>query len=243
MKKINKLLLMSGIATLLIFFNACINDEDKDSYGISKITFLPELNLVDEGKIYVVEKSVTFVEPGYAAFAGTDDITDAVTVKGTVDVNTAGMYLLEYIAVNPEGFSTTKTRNVFVADLNNPFAGDLSGAYTSSIVRVAGSASSSRGPYTVYLDKLAEGLYHVEDFLGGWYWVGSAYGTAYAYDGIILVHSDGSIDMKWSNTAVGWGDGARLYSPAYDAANSTFTWGAQMLDATTYIFNVTLVKQ
>jgi hypothetical protein len=243
MKKISKLLVMSGIITSMILFNACVNDEDKDSYGISKATFLPELNLVNEGEINVVLKGVAFVEPGYAAFAGTDDISDAVVVKGAVDINSAGMYTLEYVAVNPEGFSTSKTRNVFVAEIKDPFVGDLSGNYTSTIIRVTSSASANRGPYTLSLDKLDEGLYHVQDLLGGWYWIGSSYGTAYAYDGIILVHSAGNIDLQWSNTNVGWGDGAGLISPAYDSGTSTFTWGSQMLDATAYIFNVTLVKQ
>ncbi len=240
--KFNILYFAAIIATVLLL-TACNNDEDKDSYGISKVTSLPKLTLTNEGEITVIGKGSSFVEPGYTALAGTVDITNAVLVKGSVNTSVAGMYTIEYVAVNPEGFTTTKMRNVFVADLTDPLTEDISGEYTSNVIRTTATASAKRGPYTLNLEKLVTGLYYVDDFLGGWYWIGSNYGTSYAYDGIILVKSSGEVVLQWSNTDTGWGDGAVLNSPVYIAATKTFTWGAQMGDASQYMFNVTLVKK
>lgn len=45
-----------------------------------------------------------------------EDITESVQIKGSVDVNTPGIYNLVYAAYNEDGFAKTFTRTVYVAD-------------------------------------------------------------------------------------------------------------------------------
>lgn len=243
MKNTVRFLLMISIAAFAVLLTACVSDEDKDSYGLAKVTTFPELSLTDEDKILIVSKGAQYAEPGYSAFVGEDDITGEVTIAGSVDTNVEGMYILTYTATNAEGYSMNKSRKVFVAEvLNSPVAEDLSGTYTSSVIREqAGTAPISRGPYTQVLTSLGDGFYYVQDFLGGYYWIGANYGTAYAYDGIICVDAAGVVTLKWSNNLAGWADGAIFVGEAvYEAGKLTFS--SQMGSAAQYTFNVTLEK-
>ena len=68
-----------------------------------------------------------FKDPGYTASDNTDgDLTDAVTVTGSVDTSTAGEYTLTYTATDSFGNVATVTRTVIVASLGavSPDSGD-----------------------------------------------------------------------------------------------------------------------
>ncbi|MEA4937036.1 MAG: DUF5012 domain-containing protein [Paludibacter sp.] len=207
--------------------------------GYDKVTYYPTLNLQEEGEFYVIPVGGNYVDPGYSSFFNGEDVTSDVNVVSNVNTSEPGMYEVSYSVTSTDGFVLTKVRNVVVAG-TDPLMTDLSGAYKSNITRVPGG---DRGPFTINLGKLANGLYTVEDFLGGWYWYGSGYGQSYGYNGVIFVKSSGEVVFIWSNPAVGWSDGANLTSPAYNAATHTFTWAAKMNAASQYVFNVTLVKQ
>ena len=246
MKKILRFLFITSVTISAILFNSCKSDEDKASYGLSKVTTFPVLSLVDEGKIVVVSKGAQYTEPGYTAFVGENDITGSVVVGGSVNGNVEKMYVLTYTATNEEGYSVTKTRNVLVADTPNPTTDNLAGSYTSSITRVNNGVPGKRGPYTQSLTGLGHGLYYVQDLLGGWYWIGSNYGLGYAYDGVIYVNNSGAVSLKWANESAGWGDGAIFVDAAgnlYDAGSHTITFSTQMGSVNYMTFNVTLVKQ
>jgi hypothetical protein len=80
----------------------------------------------------------TFTDPG--ATAG-DNCSATVQVSGTVDINTAGTYTLEYVAIDPQGnTSATVTRIVTVIDVvpptvlvNSPITVELGADGTASI--------------------------------------------------------------------------------------------------------------
>lgn len=233
------------VSTVLI--SSCKSDEDKDSYGLSKITTFPVMTLTNENVIMVVNKGTQYVDPGYSAFVGDDDITSTVTVTGTVNVNTPGYYRLTYTAKNPEGYSVSKLREVIVVAFADATTNDLAGEYTSSVVRYNAGVPANRGPYSQILTKLdanVPGLYIVQDLLGGWYWIGSAYGLAYAYDGIIFVETSGVVSLMWANEHVGWSDGAIFVGKGtYNAGAKQITFSTQMGSVDYMTFNVTLVKK
>ena len=62
-----------------------------------------------------------YVEPGYTATDDTDgDITDMVTITGTVDTNTLGTYTISYTVSDSSGNTATQTRTVTVLPNTQP---------------------------------------------------------------------------------------------------------------------------
>lgn len=74
----------------------------------------PELTLKG-ASVIMLRKGKTYVEPGYTAQDNCDgDITQKVTVNGTVNGNKTGIYILEYSVQDNYGNITTVTRKVIV---------------------------------------------------------------------------------------------------------------------------------
>ncbi|GHS90440.1 hypothetical protein FACS1894201_11770 [Bacteroidia bacterium] len=223
----------------LLSLNGCKKDEDKASAKLSSVTTFPILTLLGDDIIGVAQGGV-FTDPGYEAAVGSTNVTNQVTVTGAVNTAVVGFYTLTYTVKNEQNYSATATRRVWVGDVSNAITTDLSGDYTMTCVRTTATATVNRGPYQTTLTKLCDGNYYVEDFLGGYYWIGAAYGVAYAYEGVIKVASDGTVTLVYTNLGRGWGDGASLDFASY--ASNVITWGARMNDADTYLFTVTLTK-
>ncbi|MDA0196345.1 MAG: DUF5011 domain-containing protein [Bacteroidetes bacterium] len=75
----------------------------------------------------VINVGDAYTDPGAEAFLGTEP-TD-ITVDGTVDPNTAGIYVINYLASNAEGFEATNSRTVVVLE-TAPSALDLTGTWS-----------------------------------------------------------------------------------------------------------------
>ena len=118
-----KNIIYSILVCLPFVFGAC----DKSTDDTSKVTYFVTLEREGDEKI-VLEKGQPFVEPGYYAEMNGEDITESVQIKGSVDVNTPGIYNLVYAAYNEDGFAKTFTRTVYVAD--NTASPLKSGIYT-----------------------------------------------------------------------------------------------------------------
>lgn len=82
---------------------------------------------VTGGPYLYVDLGSSFEDPGVIATAG-ENVLD-VEISGTVDTSTPGVYILEYSAVNEDGFPATTTRYVAVGDQEVAFGRDLSGTY------------------------------------------------------------------------------------------------------------------
>ena len=88
-----KNIIYSILVCLPFVFGAC----DKSTDDTSKVTYFVTLEREGDEKI-VLEKGQPFVEPGYYAEMNGEDITESVQIKGSVDVNTPGIYNLVYAA-------------------------------------------------------------------------------------------------------------------------------------------------
>lgn len=130
---------------------------NKDSFnypagyvGTSKITYYPAVTLT--GSTYMaVAKGSTYTDPGAAATAGGQSIK--VTTTGTVNTSAVGVYLVNYTAINSDGFPATATRYVAVYStdataVNNDFSG--------SYLRAATGASA-------VWTKIAPGVYTISN--------------------------------------------------------------------------------
>ncbi len=79
---------------------------------------LPELRL-QGGQTAFIMAGDAYAEPGYTASDKYDgDMTAAVSVRGSVDSNTPGIYTIEYSVANHFGNAATQTRTVYVVPRN-----------------------------------------------------------------------------------------------------------------------------
>lgn len=248
MKKIFRFLLITSVTLSAILFNSCLSDEDKDSYGLSKITIFPTLDLVDEGDVLYLPLGEAYEEPGFSALVGTEDIAASVIVT-SIDVSAVGLKTVTYTATNAEGYSVSKTRDVYVYDADGVNTDDLSGNYESVITRTALStgATANRGPFTLTLTKGCDGHYFCSDLLAGWYWIGGgATYAAYHYNGIIRVAANGAVTSDCIGTTPWGGYAYFLPGATYDFGTGVMTFvstGDEISGLNAYQWACTLTKK
>lgn len=228
------------IRNLLIFASVCFITAascKKDSKGISFITTYAEVELKGNSTVFS-QVGQPFAEPGYSAKEGEKDLTQAVVIKSNVDINTPGIYSISYSATNTDGYSSSQSRTVVVADKTAP----LNGYYRSNITRDYNGATANRGPYTMLVFGMGNNQYYVQDLLGRWYDVGSAYGAAYAGSGVIKLNADNTFQLV-SSKALGFGatSAPKFFDVAtYTPGTKTIKLNTIMGDTPTMFFKVTL---
>ena len=121
--------------------------------GHSTVTFFPTFTMEGEKYLSLV-KGENYTEPGVSAKEGTADLP--VTVSGTVDTNTPGVYDITYSATNKDNFSASVTRTVAVLPAAEQAGVDISGQYEY----VANTS------YTSTIQKLGPGFYLVNNVWG-----------------------------------------------------------------------------
>lgn len=92
----------------------------------SQVTEYAEFE-VTGGEYVYWQLGEAFTDPGVVALAGGEALE--VSINGSVDVNTPGVYPLTYSAVNADGFAASTVRFVAVGDKDVAFNRDLSGLY------------------------------------------------------------------------------------------------------------------
>ena len=213
---------------------------DDESEGKSRITYYPTIEL--EGGTVIVAKGSQYVEPGYTSIMGGEDVSDEVVVSGSVDTSTHGVYTLTYTTKkNEDGFGASASRKVIVLDMSSPVEGIYLVDGANSYRDYNGQVAYNRSNLEILILDNYDGTYHVEDLIGGWYYLRAGYGINYAMDGQISINDDGTVNML-SSYVRGWGDAADAFSGSYDAATSTFTWDVTYTDYP-FIFHVILTKE
>lgn len=231
------------VSALIVGAVMSLSSCTEESAGISKVTTFPVITLKGNASIGVA-KGQPYVDPGFTALEGTNDISSKVVVKGSVDVNVSGPYKLVYEATNSDGFKRSVERTVIVYDKSSISSVDISGNYSSRITRkvLSTGVTANRGPFTIVVTKLADGLFQIDDLLGGWYYYGSNYGVGYAGLGYIVLKADNTISIAYS-TIPSWSDSVKFYATStYDPATGKIFLNSMMNAATNYEFAVTLSK-
>jgi hypothetical protein len=225
------------IALMLVAFAISGCEKELTSEGVSKLTYYVTFELTG-GTSYLSPLGTPFVDPGYKAMEGSTDVTDKVTVEGTVDANTVGLYDLTYSATNVDGFPASETRTVIVYDPAAP-ATDLSGNYLSDVSRP--SPPRSFTGLSVTISKVAPGVFYVSDLLGGFYDQGAnyMYGPLYALTGYIQLNTDNTLSYISSYNAA-WGDSANSFTNGvFNPATKGLSWKVNYTSSN-YNYNVTL---
>ena len=214
MKKIISLFALA--AFVLVGFSSCDYDGKDDAYVTNYVSI--DLN---EGSTYLVPVGTAYVEPGYTATEGTEDVTSKVVVSGDVDPNTMGIYDVTYSAANKDGFSASVTRKVLVYDPE--VTANISGTY--KVKNTDGSQSLfDRYPVignSVTLTQEAPGLYSISDFWGGLYDVTVGYGSSYRCKGYFALGKDNSITGLSSSDP--WNNKMTSVTGSYDPETGKVT--------------------
>lgn len=193
---------------------------DDDSEGKSRITYYPTIEL-QGGSYYVAAKGSEWKDPGYVSLMGGEDVTDLVTITGKVDTSKPGLYTLTYTTTeNEDGFGSSTTRKVVVADPNDPVEGLYWNDAKSYRLR-AGAEVEYGKSYPLLVFSNGDGTYDVDDMLGGWYYYRAGYGIDYAMHATVSVADDGTVTLEDAGVP-GWGDSYDSYEVTFDKETGTF---------------------
>jgi len=188
---------------------------EKDTEGVSKETAFANFEMTGD-PILFLKPGATFTDPGVKATESGANLE--VKSTGTVNTSVAGVYQINYAAVNSDGYPGTTSRQVVVFEATPEVASlDLSGSY----------ARNTNGSLAVFT-KIAPGVYSVSN-------PGGAPGTNLV---VIAFHrtpttvaipqqvsNDGSVTSSTGNTfnpatnTLVW----TIINPGYGTAARTFT--------------------
>lgn len=220
-----KILFYTLMLCLSSFALTSCND-DNDELTDAKVTYYPTLE-IQGAKFVEVPIGTTYTELGCKGVLRGEDCTSGIVTSGTVDINTPGLYYINYTYTNEQGYKTSTQRTVAVCDPS--ITTDIAGTYTvqngSYRDYNSGTVSEFKG-YKVSVTKAAPGLFYVSDLMGGYYDQGAGYGENYAMTGYIQLLSDNTLKVLSSHIA-GWGDSLDSFENGkYDSETGTITYDA-----------------
>lgn len=232
MKFYNYFLIVASFVFLLM---SC----EKDTKNTSRVTYYVDFELNDE-PVMTIPLGDNFVDPGVVAMEGENDITSTVTVSGNVNSESVGVYIINYSALNVDGFPSSVSRTVIVYDPN--ISTNIAGTYTTAegTHRYSPAVGITDYPgYKATLTELAPGVYQVDDFLAGYYAVRAGYGSSYAMRGYLKLNEDNTLTLL-SSFISGWGDSLLGFEGKYDTSTGVIEWSARYVS--NMVFNVILTK-
>lgn len=185
-----KNILFIFIAVLSVSFSSC----EKEYEDEARITYFPNFVMEGEPVVYhlvgtpYTDASVTATEDSKALEVNVSVVGDMAGYKGTtVKSDVVDKYIISYSAKNSDGYEGTASREVLVGpkgDLIN----SIEGIYVSDVQR--GPAFVAGPPYNqmnaIFITKTGEKTYSISDAIGGYYYIGRAYGYDYAAQGAVI---------------------------------------------------------
>lgn len=193
-------------------FTSC--NDDNDQLTDTRVTNYILLTVNGDEVVYVDANS-TYTDEGCTAEAGGQDVTSKVQTINPVDTKTIGPYIVTYRATNEDGFSSEAYRYVYVG---SPLVGTVADGSYRQTYNGDGSPKAQVAWSGFNIEMLTDGngLYWVEDLMGGYYEQRAGYGSRYAMNGYLQVNADNTVEMVGGGGVPGWGD-------AYDDfANGVF---------------------
>lgn len=158
------------------------------SEDISKVTYFASLELKGESAMKI-NLNETYVEPGFTATEGDEDITSKVKISGAVNSAVSDIYTLIYSVANVDGFSVSEQRDVLVA------APTFDSAYYGETK--IGNRHYVNAP--IHIMDNGDGTYAIDDIMGGFQFHGLNAGLEPAYDlhaeAVIKLNDDNSISL------------------------------------------------
>lgn len=217
--------------SLILVLGSC----EKETENISSITYFPDFVMTGESEIIhtlgapYTDGAVTATESGKSLEVKVSVVGEFTGYKGAVvNTNVADKYIITYAATNSDGFDGIITRTVYVA----PPAGDLvtsiEGMYYGNVQRApsfAVTAQYSNLAY-IFITKTGANTYEISDALGGYYFLGRAYGYNYAAQGTVITAVDiAANNFTFTQAEIpGFGNVVDLSEFVVDAASKTISF-------------------
>ncbi len=174
--------LLSTIALSALLLTSC----EKESEGLTRTTYYPVLNVV--GGSVVMSIGDSYTEQGCTAILNGVDVTDKIKTTNNIDNTKPGVYSVNYLIVNEDGFAASASRNVYVTNGKN-----FDNLYLSEC------QYGSRHYYDLPINIVdnGDGTYLIDDILGGFYALGRYPGYPYDFyaEAVIQVNPDNSISL------------------------------------------------
>lgn len=220
------------IVFVLSLVSSC---DDKETEGISRITYYVDLELNGETNLFW-PINTPFVDPGFTAISNGEDVSNDVTVTGSVNANEFGSYPIKYLAYNDDGFPKEVVRNVYVYEpAESPITSALWNTTSNSYRNSDGAITVYGSSYPLLIQQKEAGLFYISDYLGGYYQYRAGYGVAYSAQGYFRLKEDNTLEFVSGNVA-GWGDSVDgLVDAKYDPDTNTLSWGAEYAGMTFYV--------
>ncbi|MDD4438078.1 MAG: DUF5012 domain-containing protein [Tissierellia bacterium] len=233
--------------SLILIFVFFLFSCGKETEGLSRITYYVDLELKGNSTEFI-NLGGTYNEPGWTAIEEGSDVSKNVMVSGSVDTSKPGLYTLNYLVYNADGFPKTAQRQVVVSDPTpSPLASGFYKVSKSSNRTSQGSGPGATGSKeyasepSILIYQVSPAKFYISDFIGGYYEVGRGYGPAYALTGHFTLNPDNTLTANDSFLA-GWGDSLDdLVNATYNPVNKTLQYTAQYAGA--YDFNIIATKK
>ena len=212
--KIFKYLAFGALVALTL--NSC----SKDTEGKTDILYYPVITL--EGGDVLLSVGDEFVDPGYSASLNGEDYTSNVEVTSNVDTSAPGFYTVYYSVKNPEGFTATEKRNVWV---NNP--GHFDNIYWGECKH---KTNAARHYYNspISIQDMGDGFYLISDLLCGYYTYGVYPGYPYDFDAesVLQLNADNSVELIEEGDFYFYDpeDPEQMYDGLFDPTTGVFTY-------------------
>ena len=182
------------------------------------ITYFADIQLQGDNP-YVVQLGEQYTEPGFTALLNGEDYSTNVKINSSVDTSAPGIYSVTYSATNPDGFTSSVSRNVYVL---NP--GGIDNVYLSHCWM--GSRNYKNLP--IVIKKVSDGVYEIEDLCGGFYCYGRYPGYEPTYD----FHADTQFSINEDGSLNILAAGSWYFKGSFDYGNVTGGY-----DAATGVFD------
>lgn len=186
---------------------------DKDSEGLSRITYYPSVEILGEPEV-IINIGETYEDEGCYAELNGEDVSNQIVISSNVNNQRIGIYSINYAAYNEDGFSAVASRTVYVVDPNS-----VATIYTGEILGRYGAP--------IFVTDNGDGTYHIDDLMAGYYFYHTypGYEEAYGYD----LHAEADIVIADDNTITQVRGGSwyfsaevNLDSGIYDPDTKTF---------------------
>ena len=195
----------------------------KDELTDTRVTNYISLTVNGDEVVYVDANS-TYTDEGCSAEAGGQDVSSKVQTNNPVDTKNIGPYTVTYKATNDDGFSSEAYRYVYVGA---PLVGTVANGSYRQTYNDDGSpkAQVAWSGYGIEMLTDGDGLYWVEDLMGGYYEQRAGYGSRYAMNGYLQVNADNTVEMVGGGNVPGWGDAYDDFANGkYDPATNTISY-------------------
>ena len=212
-----KKILFYGFALCLsvMSLTSCSKDEQHTD---TRVTNYINLTINGDEVVYVAANSV-YTDAGCKAEAAGQDVSDRIQTINPVNTSEIGPYVVTYKAVNEDGFASEVNRYVYVGD---PLMGSV---MTGSFRQTKAGAVVNWSGFDINMLTDGNGLYWVEDLLGGYYEQRAGYGDRYSMKGYLQVNADNSVDMVGGGDVVGWQDSYDDFKNGkFDPATNTISY-------------------